>query len=246
MCAASIQCGISCLTLKRPFPGRKGLTQPEPTEIAESQKEEQLSEVIADNLENANRALWFSAIPLLASLLGGLALAEDKDAARREYAEGTRRYDLNEFGPALEAFKRAYLAYEDPAFLYNIAQCYRQLGDEVQRDQFYRSYLRKLPDAANADEVRSTISSLESAIAADKAKVAATPAAVAPTSQIGPRRVEHFVGRQSACTIAHSVYKKWWLWTIVSVVAAGAATGVAIAVTSQRTENSFMPVTVSR
>ena len=35
-------------------------------------------------------------------LLGPLAHAEDKNAARAAYAEGRRHYDLNEFTPALD------------------------------------------------------------------------------------------------------------------------------------------------
>src|SRR5215471_9023085 len=104
------------------------------------------------------------AISLAATAIGRTALADDKEAARREFLEGTRRYDLTEFAPALEAFKRAYLAYEDPAFLYNIAQCYRQLGEKQSAVKFYRSYLRKVPDAPNGDEVppRSQTSMLRS------------------------------------------------------------------------------------
>jgi len=196
-----------------------------------------------------NRTLIL-ATALVMTALGSVANAENKETARREYQEGNRRYDLNEFQPALEAFKRAYLAYEDPAFLYNIAQCYRQLGDKASAVKFYRSYLRKVPDAPNRDEVTSTIASLDAAIAADNAKAAATAPVATPTP---PPRNDSTVAVAPSQTLVTTpppkrtpVYKKWWLWTIVGVVAAGAAAGVAVAVTSQRTENSFMPVTVTQ
>jgi Tetratricopeptide repeat len=48
-----------------------------------------------------------------------------------------------------------------PAFLFNIAQCHRQLGNKQEAIKFYRSYLRKVPDAPNAEEVRKLIASLE-------------------------------------------------------------------------------------
>lgn len=197
-------------------------------------------------MRNRSRVL---AIGLLATLLGGVAFGDDKDLARREYMEGTRRYDLNEFGPALEAFKRAYLAYEDPAFLYNIAQCYRQLGDKPNAVKFYRSYLRKVPDAPNRAEVSSTITSLDAAIAIENAKPVEHPAVAAPAI---PHDESNVVRTQNQLVAASPspkrtpIYKKWWLWTIVGAVAAGAATGVAVAVTSQRAESSLMPVTVTR
>src|SRR5438270_13593151 len=122
-------------------------------------------------------------------LLGPLAHAEDKNAARAAYAEGRRHYDLNEFTPALEAFKRAYVAFEDPVFLFNIAQCHRQLGNREDAIKFYRSYLRNQPDAPNHDEVNATIARLETDIAEQKqrdrqaanAAQATMPPATTPT-----------------------------------------------------------------
>src|SRR4051812_22084358 len=108
-----------------------------------------------------------------------LSRAENKDAARRAYAEGRRRYDLNEFAPALEAFKRAYLNYEDPAFLFNIAQCHRQLGKKEEAIGFYRSYLRNKPDASNRDDVKATLAKLESEVAEENERLAAARAAEA-------------------------------------------------------------------
>ena len=81
--------------------------------------------------------------------------------ARRAYAEGKRHYDVGEYEPALAAFKRAYLAHEDPVLLYNIAQCQRQLHQPADALTSYRSYLRRLPDAANRAEVEDTIGKLE-------------------------------------------------------------------------------------
>jgi tetratricopeptide (TPR) repeat protein len=97
-------------------------------------------------------------------LSAGAARADNKAAARESFKEGTRRYDLNEFQSALEAFKRAYLQYEEPAFLFNIAQCHRQLGDKVEAVKFYKTYLRKVPSAPNRAETERLIATLETAI----------------------------------------------------------------------------------
>lgn len=186
-------------------------------------------------------------------LIPAVVHAEDKAAARAAYAEGRRHYDLNEFTQALESFKRAYVAFEDPVFLFNIAQCHRQLGNRDDAIKFYRSYLRNQPDAPNRDEVNATIARLEGEIAeqkrrdrqaAEAAKAAAPPpatAALAPTPT-----TTTLVATAPAPTHRTPVYKKWWLWTIVGVVAAGAAAGIAVGLTSQRKEPAFMPVTVTQ
>jgi tetratricopeptide (TPR) repeat protein len=71
---------------------------------------------------------------LLASTLP--AAAEDKAVARRAFSEGTRYYDLGQYAEALEAFKRAYWNYEEPSFLFNIAQCHRALNHKKESDRF--------------------------------------------------------------------------------------------------------------
>src|SRR5439155_18935700 len=113
----------------------------------------------------------------------------NKEAARVAYAEATRYYDLNRFDLALEAFQRAYWNYEEPAFLYNLAQCHRQLHHKSDAVAFYRSYLRKLPDAPNRGDVQRTIGDLEAAIALEKVATRSPPQgtiaphAAAPTTE---------------------------------------------------------------
>src|SRR5678809_1671866 len=47
--------------------------------------------------------------------------------AKQHYAAASKFYDLAEYEGALREFKEAYRAVEDPAFLFNIAQCHRKL-----------------------------------------------------------------------------------------------------------------------
>jgi tetratricopeptide (TPR) repeat protein len=81
--------------------------------------------------------------------------------AKAHYARGTSYYNLNRFREALSEYEAAYLAVQDPPFLYNIAQCYRKLGDDKQAVRFYQSYLRVAPDASNRAEVERRITELE-------------------------------------------------------------------------------------
>src|SRR5947207_846088 len=88
------------------------------------------------------------------------SFGEDKERSRDAYQRGTQHYDLGEFTDALEEFKEAYRNFHDPAFLFNIAQCYRQIGVNLDAIREYKAYLRNLPDAPNRTEVRQLIAKL--------------------------------------------------------------------------------------
>jgi hypothetical protein len=47
------------------------------------------------------------------------------ERAKALFSQGKQHYDLGEFGPALEFYKRAYRIKPLPAFLFNIAQSHR-------------------------------------------------------------------------------------------------------------------------
>src|ERR1039457_5794576 len=74
-----------------------------------------------------------------------LCAENDKVVARAHYETATRIYDLREYAKALDEYKAAYLAKPDPAFLFNVGQCYRRLGKFDQALDFYREYLKKAP-----------------------------------------------------------------------------------------------------
>jgi hypothetical protein len=57
--------------------------------------------------------------------LASSANADDKGKARELFKDGTRLYDVGDYREALQAFKKTYLLYEEPALLINMAQCYR-------------------------------------------------------------------------------------------------------------------------
>ena len=75
-----------------------------------------------------------------------LCAENDKTIARAHYETATRLYDLREYSKALDEYKAAYLAKPDPAFLFNIGQCFRKLGNTASALDFYQQYLKKTPD----------------------------------------------------------------------------------------------------
>ena len=105
------------------------------------------------------------------------AAAADEVAAAH-YKKGRSLYNVSEYRAALDEFKQAYVAHEDPAFLYNIAQCHRQLGNHREAITFYKRFLKESPGARNRKEIEQLISELE-------AKAAAAPPP-APAAEAGP------------------------------------------------------------
>jgi tetratricopeptide (TPR) repeat protein len=194
----------------------------------------------------------------LTLFLVGAAHADDKHAAKQAFVEGSRQYDVGDFQAALTAFKRAYLNYEDPAFLFNIAQCQRVLGDKTEALRTYRIYLQKVPNAPNRVDVERVIADLQAPSGRERAATPATvavapPATVAvapPAAESRPPEAPAHVPSALALTTNSlparasdrvPVYKKWWLWTVVGAVAAGAALGIGLGVGLQKTNNTTLP-----
>ncbi len=127
---------------------------------------------------------------VLALVVAGSARADGGDAKAR-YMSGQSHYNLNEFSEALQDFKEAYRLHPDPAFLFNIAQCERQLGEFDEAIKFYRSYLRNKPDASNAREVQRKIDELKGLSEAKrKSKEGAPQSVIPPTTMAPPPPVE--------------------------------------------------------
>jgi tetratricopeptide (TPR) repeat protein len=81
--------------------------------------------------------------------------------AKTHYGRGTSYYNLGRYREALAEYEAAYLAVQDPPFLFNIAQCYRKMGKDQEALGAYRSYLRVAPNAPNRSEVQRRIAELE-------------------------------------------------------------------------------------
>jgi hypothetical protein len=80
-----------------------------------------------------------------AMLVPALALAQPTRTADEWYKEGETQYNLGDFDKAAEAFKAGFAAESDdskkPAYLYNVAQAYRQGNKCKDAAFFYKRYL---------------------------------------------------------------------------------------------------------
>jgi tetratricopeptide (TPR) repeat protein len=191
----------------------------------------------------------------LVLLVGGTALAaeptpgtpEANAEAKRLYLSATRHFDLAEYPAALDDFKQAFRFKDDAVFLYNIAQCYRIMNKNDDALAFYRSYLRRLPEAPNRAEVESKIAALQEAIATqEKARATPkqgleTPDSIQPPPPPPPdTTANNALVATSAPPKKTPIYKKWWLWTAVGgVVVVGVAVGLGVGLSSSSGPATF-------
>ena len=168
---------------------------------------------------------------------------DDLSLAKAKYREAARQFDLTEYAAALDGFREAYRLAGDPVFLFNIAQCHRKLGHTQEALTFYKSYLRRRPDAANRDEVERRITEMEKAEAAQPTAptpapgVEKAPEPVAKPVPLSPPPVASAteprqpppagvdLSTKPAPEPEHTpVYKTWWFWTATGAVVAGGLT----------------------
>lgn len=128
-------------------------------------------------------------------------------AARRHYERGEKLFALGKFDEALEEYQTAFDAKPLPGFLYNIGQCYRNLGDYDQAIFSFKKYLKLEPEAQNKEAVEQLITDLEDKKArGDGEKFVKKP----PKKKSDDR----------------PIYGKWWFWTGLGLVSAGAGVGI--------------------
>jgi tetratricopeptide (TPR) repeat protein len=90
------------------------------------------------------------------------------ERAKDLFGQANRHFNLGEYAPALELYKRAYRVKALPAFLFNIAQCHRKLGQHKEAVAMYQSYLVGVPDAENKTLVESLIAESRAALAEEQ------------------------------------------------------------------------------
>jgi tetratricopeptide (TPR) repeat protein len=114
--------------------------------------------------------------------------------ARAHYEQAVAYYNLDEYAPALAEFREAYRIKPDPSFLFNIAQCHRKLGQTDAALDYYRKYLRNLPDAPNRADVERMVAELHAKEAAPQPDAAPAPVAAAPPAPAAPPQLDAPVG----------------------------------------------------
>lgn len=147
-------------------------------------------------------ALLFAALPARADDLA-------TKSAKRHFDRGEKLFALGKFDEALDEYQKAFDAKPIPDFLFNIGQCYRNLGDYQQAIFSFKKYLKLEPDAPDKEKVEKLIDDLEEKQERGDGqkfvqKKEEPPPPPPPAKESTP------------------IYKKWWFWTGVAVVGGGA------------------------
>lgn len=149
-----------------------------------------------------------------------VAYADDpaERSAKRHYERGKKLFNLQKFDEALEQFQKAYEASPISDFLFNIGQCQRNLGEYDAAIFSFKKFLKLEPEASNREQVEELIDDLQRKI--DEGN----------TDRLQLRR-----NKKKPADVEREdrpVYKKWWFWTGVAVIGAGAGVGVYLATKS--------------
>lgn len=93
---------------------------------------------------------------ILIAIALAAASAEEVTAQAREHFKAAQlHYSLGEFEEAAKEFRETYRLRQEPAILFNIAQCHRQMRQWKEAYFNYRQYLGQKKDAPNKDEAES-------------------------------------------------------------------------------------------
>jgi tetratricopeptide (TPR) repeat protein len=194
------------------------------------------------------------------ALLGSSTSARAADAptndkeARRLFQRAELNFNVGKFAEALTDYQSAYEAKPLPGFLFNIAQCYRNMGDLEKARFFFRRYLALDPRAPNKRRVEELIDEITKQLEAKQAEAAAAPpaatappaaaapgpdAAVTPVTPVAEAAPPPPAPSPPPATVSEApmisvqaapppgerpVYKHWWFWLGAAVVVAGGAT----------------------
>ncbi len=206
-------------------------------------------------MKNAYGAALVLTVVLLAG--AGVARAADPTAekARAHFQQGDTYFKLEKYANALQEFEQAYMAKQDPSFLYNIAQCHRLMGNRAEAIRFYKRYLADAPAAANRPVAEKHIRDLESALGAEEltgahvapgpgapggepsgmppARPAQAPPPVALEARPPPPSDAMLTSPPPALSQSDDrpIYTKWWFWTAVGGVV---VTGLIVALVLNR------------
>jgi tetratricopeptide (TPR) repeat protein len=199
--------------------------------------------------------LWAVALSALVALapVRGLAADPAEMKAKALFKDGQQSYDLGQFAKALELYSEAYKLKPLPGFLFNIAQCHRQMGNWEQSAFFFGRFIdNSNPKAPNIEVARELLEDArrKQAQAAEEAKAAEDRRRAEEDKRAqeeqARRKADDEARRAADAALAQRalpppppppaeepVTKKAWFWVLVvggaAAVAGGATAAVVVA-----------------
>ena len=162
--------------------------------------------------------------------------SDSERLARTRFTDATKAFNLSQFEIALTGYREAYELTPLPGFLFNIAQCYRHLGQLATASFYYRRYRNEADLSASDGAV---VENLIAEVEAKQAEIERQQRAEAEAA----RRHELEIARAAALKAeaeekgrallfsslppspppqSDSILKKWWFWSGVGVLTGGA------------------------
>jgi tetratricopeptide (TPR) repeat protein len=138
-------------------------------------------------------------------------------SAKKHYDRGEKLFALGKFDEALDEYQKAFDAKPLPGFLFNIGQCYRNLGETDSAIFTYKKFLKLDPDAPNREKVQATIDKLEEEKARGESE---------RLKLVEPKREPPPPPPERPTETSAPFYKQWWFWTGVAVVGVGGSIGI--------------------
>jgi tetratricopeptide (TPR) repeat protein len=173
-----------------------------------------------------NRASLLVVLAVAGAVPSVAAAAVDHRPGRALFEQAETKFNLGKFEDAAADYQSAYEAEPLPAFLFNIGQCYRNMGNYERAQFFFRRYVTLDPLSPNRPVAERLIAEMDR-LAEGRVTRPRPPAARAPDADpLMP------VLQQSGDMTPASppVYRRAWFWlAAAAVVVGGIAAGVAIA-----------------
>ena len=155
---------------------------------------------------------------------GASSQASDQEA-RTLFRRGEINFYAANYQEALDSYQRAYQARPLPGFVFNIAQCYRNLGSYERAGFFYRRYLTLERNPTRRAQVEKLIDEMQAKTrASDSAHPPPDPRALQLGGQPSATSPDGTLIVNAAPIRAAPIYRRWWFWTSLGVLAAGTAT----------------------
>lgn len=154
-------------------------------------------------------------------------------------AEARQHSQSGHFDDAQQLYDSAYRRRPDPKLLYNLARILHKAGRPAQAIPYYRRYLDAGAEG-NESQRSKAAHYLEEAMGQVQQAGPAPPVPVLPLTGNAPTGIQASSlppqpppTRETERT-GTPLYRKWWLWTVVGVTAAGIAVGAGLGVAARR------------
>ena len=184
-----------------------------------------------------------------AALAGQARAAADGAAGDRPgrvlFEQAEAKFNVGRFEEALVDYQAAYDVEPLPAFLFNIGQCYRNLGNFERAQFFFRRYTALDPRSPNRPAAERLIAEMDR-LAGERAGAPGgadpgPPSLDIRTSAAAPAAFVAAPGRAAAAP-APPVYRRAWFWVAVSAVVVAGGVAAAFAVAHDDPRSSLRPI----